>query len=129
MHQFDISSKSQTNSILFYHNDSPIIPKIYIKNLFKLGNHHDESVLWSESIADGYRAVRMVSNIHLNVNSFHGDKRPEGVLIEFSLYSQVGNYIHVIDLADGHIATLCELNDSDIGIIPSFSFKFYLRRL
>lgn len=41
----------------------------------------DESVLWSESkeIADGYRAIRMVNNIHLNVDAFHGDKRSGGV--------------------------------------------------
>ena len=71
----------------------------------------------------------MVSNIHLNVDAFHVDKRSEGVLIECSLYSQVGNYIHVIDLADGYIATLCELNDSDKGITPRFFLKFYLRRL
>ncbi|XP_028790078.1 ricin B-like lectin EULS3, partial [Neltuma alba] len=41
----------------------------------------DESVLWTESkeIADGYRAIRMVNNVHLNVDAFHGDKRSGGV--------------------------------------------------
>ncbi|KAK4272296.1 hypothetical protein QN277_020872 [Acacia crassicarpa] len=41
----------------------------------------DESILWSESkeIADGYRAIRMVNNIHLNVDAFHGDKRSGGI--------------------------------------------------
>ncbi|KAF7801504.1 ricin B-like lectin R40G3 [Senna tora] len=41
----------------------------------------DESVLWSESkdMGDGYRAVRMVNNIHLNVDAFHGDKKSGGV--------------------------------------------------
>ncbi|KAH9784350.1 Hydroxyproline-rich glycoprotein family protein [Citrus sinensis] len=41
----------------------------------------DESVLWTESkdIGDGYRAVRMVNNIRLNVDAFHGDKKSGGV--------------------------------------------------
>lgn len=35
----------------------------------------DESVLWTESrdTGDGYRAVRMVNNIRLNLDAFHGD--------------------------------------------------------
>ncbi|EEF36956.1 conserved hypothetical protein [Ricinus communis] len=41
----------------------------------------DESILWTESkdLGDGYRAVRMVNNIHLNVDAFHGDKKSGGV--------------------------------------------------
>ncbi|KAJ8762765.1 hypothetical protein K2173_017580 [Erythroxylum novogranatense] len=41
----------------------------------------DESVLWTESkdLSDGYRAIRMVNNIHLNVDAFHGDKHSGGV--------------------------------------------------
>ncbi|KAJ7976346.1 Ricin B, lectin domain containing protein [Quillaja saponaria] len=33
----------------------------------------DESVLWTESkdLGDGFRAVRMVNNVHLNVDAFH----------------------------------------------------------
>ncbi|KAK1410951.1 hypothetical protein QVD17_37494 [Tagetes erecta] len=41
----------------------------------------DESVLWTESkdLGDGYRAVRMVNNIRLNVDAFNGDKNHGGV--------------------------------------------------
>lgn len=41
----------------------------------------DSSILWSESkdIVDGYRAVRMINNIRLNVDAFHGDKDHGGV--------------------------------------------------
>lgn len=41
----------------------------------------DESILWTESkdLGDGYRAIRMVNNIHLNVDAFHGDKHSGGV--------------------------------------------------
>ncbi|XVE90087.1 hypothetical protein DITRI_Ditri20bG0048900 [Diplodiscus trichospermus] len=41
----------------------------------------DESILWSESkeVRDGYRAIRMVNNIRLNVDAFHGDKKSGGV--------------------------------------------------
>ncbi|KAJ9179939.1 hypothetical protein P3X46_008249 [Hevea brasiliensis] len=41
----------------------------------------DESILWTESkdLGDGYRTVRMVNNIHLNVDAFHGDKKSGGV--------------------------------------------------
>ncbi|CAK7341339.1 unnamed protein product [Dovyalis caffra] len=41
----------------------------------------DESVLWTESkdLGDGFRAVRMVNNTHLNVDAFHGDKKSGGV--------------------------------------------------
>lgn len=41
----------------------------------------DESVLWAESrdTGDGYRAVRMVNNIRLNFDAFHGDKNHGGV--------------------------------------------------
>ncbi|KAL4340348.1 hypothetical protein GQ457_08G013540 [Hibiscus cannabinus] len=41
----------------------------------------DESVLWSESkeVHDGYRAIRMINNIRLNVDAFHGDKKSGGI--------------------------------------------------
>ncbi|KAF5725698.1 hypothetical protein HS088_TW23G00425 [Tripterygium wilfordii] len=41
----------------------------------------DESILWTESkdFGEGYRAVRMVNNVHLNVDAFHGDKYSGGV--------------------------------------------------
>lgn len=41
----------------------------------------DESILWTESrdLGDGHRAIRMVNNVHLNVDAFHGDKHSGGV--------------------------------------------------
>lgn len=41
----------------------------------------DESILWTEGkdLGDGYRTVRMVNNIRLNVDAFHGDKHSGGV--------------------------------------------------
>ncbi|KAJ4821824.1 hypothetical protein Tsubulata_017820 [Turnera subulata] len=41
----------------------------------------ETSVLWTESkdLGDGYRAIRMVNNVHLNVDAFHGDKKSGGV--------------------------------------------------
>ncbi|XP_039028743.1 ricin B-like lectin EULS3 [Hibiscus syriacus] len=41
----------------------------------------DESVLWSESkeVHDGYRAIRMINNIRLNLDAFHGDKKFGGI--------------------------------------------------
>ncbi|MED6167807.1 hypothetical protein PIB30_006087 [Stylosanthes scabra] len=41
----------------------------------------DGSVLWTESkdLGDGHRAIRMVNNIRLNVDAYHGDKRSGGV--------------------------------------------------
>ncbi|GLT87376.1 hypothetical protein SLE2022_054620 [Rubroshorea leprosula] len=41
----------------------------------------DESILWTESkdVGAGYRAVRMVNNIRLNVDAFHGDEKSGGV--------------------------------------------------
>ncbi|KAL3754928.1 hypothetical protein ACJRO7_002076 [Eucalyptus globulus] len=41
----------------------------------------DASVLWTESkdLGDGYRAVRMVNNVHLNLDAFHGDQLSGGV--------------------------------------------------
>ncbi|XP_022744145.1 ricin B-like lectin R40G3 [Durio zibethinus] len=41
----------------------------------------DGSILWSESkeVTDGYRAIRMINNIRLNVDAFHGDKKSGGV--------------------------------------------------
>ncbi|XP_062113660.1 ricin B-like lectin EULS3 [Humulus lupulus] len=41
----------------------------------------DESILWTEGkdLGDGFRPVRMVNNIRLNVDAFHGDKHSGGV--------------------------------------------------
>ncbi|GAB2216111.1 hypothetical protein Droror1_Dr00023879 [Drosera rotundifolia] len=41
----------------------------------------DESVLWtlSRDLGDGYRTIRMVNNIRLNVDAFNGDKNHGGV--------------------------------------------------
>ncbi|KAL5995015.1 hypothetical protein ACLOJK_025073 [Asimina triloba] len=41
----------------------------------------DESVLWTESrdTGNGFRALRMVNNIRLNLDAFHGDKDHGGV--------------------------------------------------
>ncbi|XP_020218465.1 ricin B-like lectin R40G3 [Cajanus cajan] len=41
----------------------------------------DESILWTESrdLGDGHRTIRMVNNIRLNVDAFHGDKNSGGV--------------------------------------------------
>ncbi|KAG0546360.1 hypothetical protein BDA96_02G440900 [Sorghum bicolor] len=41
----------------------------------------DESVLWTEShdVGKGFRCIRMVNNIHLNFDAFHGDKDHGGV--------------------------------------------------
>ncbi|KAF1858657.1 hypothetical protein Lal_00044690 [Lupinus albus] len=41
----------------------------------------DESVLWTESrdMGDGHRTVRMVNNVRLNMDAFHGDKNSGGV--------------------------------------------------
>ncbi|XP_075496511.1 ricin B-like lectin R40G3 [Primulina tabacum] len=41
----------------------------------------DESILWTESkdLGDSYRTIRMVNNIRLNVDAFHGDKNHGGV--------------------------------------------------
>ncbi|XP_075523454.1 ricin B-like lectin R40G3 isoform X2 [Primulina tabacum] len=41
----------------------------------------DESILWTESkdLGDGYRTIRMVNNIKLNVDAFNGDKNHGGV--------------------------------------------------
>ncbi|CAN6200308.1 unnamed protein product [Urochloa humidicola] len=41
----------------------------------------DESVLWTESrdVGHGFRCVRMVNNIYLNLDAFHGDKDHGGV--------------------------------------------------
>ncbi|EPS60490.1 hypothetical protein M569_14317, partial [Genlisea aurea] len=41
----------------------------------------DESVLWTESkdLGDGFRAIRMVNNISLNVDAFNGDKNHGGI--------------------------------------------------
>ncbi|CAL9748655.1 unnamed protein product [Musa acuminata subsp. burmannicoides] len=41
----------------------------------------DESVLWSESkdLGGGFRCIRMVNNIRLNFDAFHGDKNHGGV--------------------------------------------------
>ncbi|XP_061358301.1 ricin B-like lectin EULS3 [Gastrolobium bilobum] len=41
----------------------------------------DESILWTESrdLGDGHRAIRMVNNIQLNMDAYHGDKNSGGV--------------------------------------------------
>ncbi|CAL0332939.1 unnamed protein product [Lupinus luteus] len=41
----------------------------------------DKSVLWTESrdMDDGNRAIRMVNNIHLNLDAYHGDKNSGSV--------------------------------------------------
>uniref|UniRef100_I1QDA8 Stress responsive protein n=2 Tax=Oryza glaberrima TaxID=4538 RepID=I1QDA8_ORYGL len=41
----------------------------------------DESVLWTESrdVGNGFRCIRMVNNIYLNFDAFHGDKYHGGV--------------------------------------------------
>ncbi|KAK9122515.1 hypothetical protein Sjap_012117 [Stephania japonica] len=41
----------------------------------------DESILWAESrdLGDGYRTIRMVNNIRLNLDAFNGDKEHGGV--------------------------------------------------
>lgn len=41
----------------------------------------DTSVLWTESkdLGNGYRTVRMVNNVRLNLDAFHGDKKSGGV--------------------------------------------------
>ncbi|ESQ52583.1 hypothetical protein EUTSA_v10016926mg [Eutrema salsugineum] len=41
----------------------------------------DESVLWTESkdLGDGYRKIRMVNNVRLNVDAYHGDRKSGGV--------------------------------------------------
>ncbi|KAF0907567.1 hypothetical protein E2562_018375 [Oryza meyeriana var. granulata] len=43
--------------------------------------YQDESVLWTESkdVGHGFRCVRMVNNIYLNFDAFHGDKDHGGV--------------------------------------------------
>uniref|UniRef100_A0A0D9X308 PH domain-containing protein n=1 Tax=Leersia perrieri TaxID=77586 RepID=A0A0D9X308_9ORYZ len=43
--------------------------------------YQDESVLWTESkdVGHGFRCVRMVNNIYLNFDAFHGDKEHGGV--------------------------------------------------
>ncbi|KAG6486152.1 hypothetical protein ZIOFF_054722 [Zingiber officinale] len=44
-------------------------------------NYLDESVLWAESndTGEGFRCIRMVNNIRLNFDAFHGDKEHGGV--------------------------------------------------
>jgi hypothetical protein len=44
-------------------------------------NALDESVLWtmSKDFGEGYRTMRMVNNVLLNVDAFHGDKKSGGV--------------------------------------------------
>uniref|UniRef100_A0A0E0QCV4 Ricin B lectin domain-containing protein n=1 Tax=Oryza rufipogon TaxID=4529 RepID=A0A0E0QCV4_ORYRU len=43
--------------------------------------YQDESVLWTESkdVGHGFRCIRMVNNIYLNLDAFHGDKSHGGV--------------------------------------------------
>ena len=44
-------------------------------------DYQDESVLWTESkdVGKGFRCIRMVNNIYLNFDAFHGDKAHGGV--------------------------------------------------
>ncbi|XP_072984288.1 ricin B-like lectin R40G3 [Typha latifolia] len=44
-------------------------------------DYMDESVLWTESrdVGHGFRCIRMVNNIYLNFDAFHGDKDHGGV--------------------------------------------------
>ncbi|RCV44990.1 hypothetical protein SEVIR_9G421700v4 [Setaria viridis] len=44
-------------------------------------SYQDESVLWTESrdVGHGFRCIRMVNNIYLNFDAFHGDKDHGGV--------------------------------------------------
>ncbi|XP_059278293.1 ricin B-like lectin R40G3 [Lycium ferocissimum] len=44
-------------------------------------NHLDASILWTESrdVGDGYRAIRMVNNINLNMDAWNADKAHGGV--------------------------------------------------
>ncbi|KAL3646143.1 hypothetical protein CASFOL_011323 [Castilleja foliolosa] len=44
-------------------------------------NGLDESILWTESndLGDGYRAIRMVNNIRLNIDALNGDQNHGGV--------------------------------------------------
>lgn len=41
----------------------------------------DESILWSmsEDMGHGYRTLRQVNNIRLNMDAFHGDKKSGGI--------------------------------------------------
>lgn len=41
----------------------------------------DESVLWTESkdMGEGYRTIRMVNNVRLNFDAYHGDHKSGGV--------------------------------------------------
>lgn len=41
----------------------------------------DQTILWSmgKDLGDGYRTVRMVNNVRLNLDAFHGDKKSGGV--------------------------------------------------
>lgn len=41
----------------------------------------DQSILWSMSkdFGHGFRTIRMVNNIHLNLDAFNGDKNQGGV--------------------------------------------------
>lgn len=41
----------------------------------------DESILWtmSEDMGQGYRTLRQVNDIRLNVDAFHGDKKSGGI--------------------------------------------------
>jgi hypothetical protein len=41
----------------------------------------DESLLWTESrdVGEGFRCIRMVNNVYLNFDAFHGDKAHGGV--------------------------------------------------
>jgi hypothetical protein len=44
-------------------------------------NKFDESILWTTSgdMGQGFRTIRLVNNIHLNLDAFHGDKKSGGI--------------------------------------------------
>lgn len=44
-------------------------------------NNFDESILWTTSgdMGQGFRTIRLVNNIHLNLDAFHGDKKSGGI--------------------------------------------------
>ncbi|KAJ4906812.1 hypothetical protein Rs2_10470 [Raphanus sativus] len=72
----------------------------------------DESVLWTESkdMGDGYRTIRMVNNVGLNVDAFHGDSKSGGV-------------------RDGTTIVLWDWNKGDNQLWKIFPFSTEMRTL
>ncbi|WVZ06645.1 hypothetical protein V8G54_019991 [Vigna mungo] len=58
-----------------------LLLNMYVRLTAYNPDYLDQSILWTESrdLGDGHRAIRMVNNIHLNVDAFHGDKKSGGV--------------------------------------------------